>query len=147
MSGHNFGQGKPHPTKCSGHIPKNFGINFVHLRAYTCRHIRTCTSILVTVAINAQQTSIIFLILMCQSVHAGRVEEFTEAQFKRQFPDRAAILDVDGLTHLAIGMDSMHNKHLGMDQYYAGSVLYLLVYVVLHGHQGAHPNKWDVIKS
>ena len=74
--------------------------------------------------------------------------EFTDAQFKRQFPDRAAILDVDGLTHLAIGMDSMHNKHLGVDQYYAGSVLYLLVYVILRiGHQGAHLNKWNGIKS
>lgn len=75
-------------------------------------------------------------------------KEFTDAQFKRQFPDRAAILDVDGLTHLAIGMDSMHNKHLGVDQYYAGSVLYLLVYVILRiGHQGAHLNKWNGIKS
>ena len=68
--------------------------------------------------------------------------EFTDVQFKSAFPDRAALLDVDGVTHRAIGMDSMHNKHLGMDLYYAGSVLYLLVYVILSGHQGAHLNKW-----
>ena len=63
--------------------------------------------------------------------------EFTNRQFKERFPDRAEILDVDGacLPH-AMGMDSMHNKHLGMDQYYAASVLYLLVYVILHGHKG-----------
>jgi len=72
---------------------------------------------------------------------------FTPAEFKTRFPDRAEILDVDGTGHLAIGMDSMHNKHLGADQYYAASVLYLLVFVVMPGQLGCHPTSNSTYKG
>ena len=66
-------------------IDINFDINFVHIRAYTCRHIKTCTCKLITVAINAQQTSILFLIQMCQSIHAGRAENSPTCNSKVHF--------------------------------------------------------------
>ena len=54
-------------------------------------------------------------------------------EFCRAFPNRCAVFDIDGVTHLTVGCDTMHNKHAGMDMYSCASVLYLLVYVMLPG--------------
>ena len=58
---------------------------------------------------------------------------YSEGAFKLKFPNRCAILDVSGVSHMALASDNMHNKYLGMDMYYAASMLYLLVYVMLDG--------------
>ena len=42
-----------------------------------------------------------------------------------------AIFQVPGVTLMSVAPDWMHNKHLGTDMYFYGSVLWLLVYVVL----------------
>jgi hypothetical protein len=42
-----------------------------------------------------------------------------------------AIFEVPGVSLMTVAPDWMHNKHLGTDQYFYGSVLWLLVYVIL----------------
>ena len=59
--------------------------------------------------------------------------EFTEVEFRAAHPDMCDIFLAPGVSHLALAADTMHNKHLGMDQYYLASVLYLLVFVMLPG--------------
>ena len=61
---------------------------------------------------------------------------YTVEQFKLRFPDRCEVFNIPGVTHDTVGADTMHNKHLGMDVYFCGSVLYLLVYVMLPGVWG-----------
>ena len=61
---------------------------------------------------------------------------YTVDQFKLRFPDRCEVFDIPGVSHDTVGADTMHNKHLGMDVYFCGSVLYLLVYVMLPGVWG-----------
>ena len=59
--------------------------------------------------------------------------QYTHAQFLRRWPDCCAIFRVPGVTKDVIAFDTMHNKHLGMDQYFLASVLYVLVYLMLPG--------------
>jgi hypothetical protein len=63
---------------------------------------------------------------------------YTYEQFKAQFPDACVLFFLPGVTHHVFGCDTMHNKHLGVDMYFAASVLYLLVYSLMHGRD-PHP--------
>lgn len=44
-----------------------------------------------------------------------------------------AIFQVPGVSLMTVAPDWMHNKHLGTDMYFYGSVLWLLCYVLLEG--------------
>ena len=64
---------------------------------------------------------------------------YTEVEFKRAFPERCDVFDIPGVSHHTLGPDTMHNKHLGMDPYFCGSVLYLLVFMISQAY-GADAN-------
>eukprot|EP00959_Pyramimonas_sp_CCMP1952_P411403 8620896-Pyramimonas_sp.AAC.1 len=53
------------------------------------------------------------------------------ASFEARFPERHPIFTL--VTHFAMSVDVMHVKHMGTDQYFAGSVMYLPTHDVMHG--------------
>lgn len=55
------------------------------------------------------------------------------AQHAVQFPDRHAWLTLPGVSILSVAVDWMHVKYLGTDQYFIGTILWLMCYVILPG--------------
>jgi hypothetical protein len=53
------------------------------------------------------------------------------AEWKAAHPDAFQLFFLPGMSILAVCMDYLHTKHIGMDQYFLGSVLVLLVDVIL----------------
>lgn len=52
----------------------------------------------------------------------------TTAAFEARFPGRSRLLHSPGISVQACWMDYMHVKHLGVDQYFLGSVLWLMCF-------------------
>eukprot|EP00959_Pyramimonas_sp_CCMP1952_P459246 9477932-Pyramimonas_sp.AAC.1 len=53
------------------------------------------------------------------------------ADFEARFPTRHPIFTL--VTHYALSVDIMHVKHMGVDQYFVGSVMYVLIFLVMPG--------------
>ena len=72
---------------------------------------------------------------------------YTKASWLASHPDHIVLFD--HVSILAVAADWMHNKHLGTDQYFYGSVLWLLVYNILDQSRTAETNfdqVWATIK-
>ena len=55
----------------------------------------------------------------------------TAAGWQRASTDRFALVTLPGVSILNCMCDIMHNKHMGVDMYFCGSVLFILCYVLL----------------
>lgn len=62
---------------------------------------------------------------------------------------RCPLFDLPGLSVLAVCLDYMHSKYLGLDQYLFGSVLFLLTHAVMGGPtpQNNLDTAWNFIKA
>ena len=61
---------------------------------------------------------------------------YSKANWHRLFPTHNLLFDLPGLSILTVSADHMHCKHMGVDQYFFGSVLMLLAYYVMPGAFG-----------
>ena len=70
-----------------------------------------------------------------QGVSTWRTRIFTKATWaKSAFCNHLLFRTTAlGITVLSVSADWMHNKNLGTDQYFYGSVLFMLCYEMLHG--------------
>ena len=67
----------------------------------------------------------------CRPTAAWRGTEWTPAGFDAAHPNRHIVFTIPGVSIYSITFDLMHCKHLGIDQYFLGSVLWILVYLML----------------
>ena len=58
---------------------------------------------------------------------------WTDLNWLASHPNRHTIFQIEGVSILTVGADLMHAEHLGSDQYFLASVLWLLCYEVLPG--------------
>ena len=70
---------------------------------------------------------------------------FTDDRFRMEFPALCIIFLVKGVLCHALSCDTMHNKHLGVDQYFGASVLWLLVFYKLTGI--GYINSWPELST
>ena len=69
-------------------------------------------------------------------------------QYADAHPDRHPWLTLPGVTLLSVCIDWMHVKYLGTDQYFLGSVLYLLVFVLMGGEPATNlETVWNRVKE
>ena len=58
---------------------------------------------------------------------------YSHAQWLALFPDRRSLFRLPGVGIWTVQCDYMHTKYLGADQYFFGSVLWVMVYLLLPG--------------
>ena len=68
---------------------------------------------------------------------------YTSAEWFARNPNRCALFDLPGMSIHGVVADTMHNKHMGTDMWFLGSVLQYLVYYVMEGALG---NSMDVLE-
>ena len=58
---------------------------------------------------------------------------WTDATWRPAHPIHCPLFDLPGFTVLMIFIDLMHTRYIGTDQWFCGSVLYLLCYMIMPG--------------
>ncbi len=58
---------------------------------------------------------------------------WTATAWEAAHPNRNILFTLPGVAILSVMIDFMHTKHLGTDQYFYGSVLYMLVFMIMRG--------------